>query len=82
MRRTALAVVEAILVNNGLGEESFQRNALGHLIVNAAKNGDHVIFGCCERGERGRNGLLPGHRPEGDLETVRLQPRPDRLSNS
>ena len=79
MWRSAFAFVETALARHRLGKQALERYALGNLVVNAAIDGDHVIVGVGQRGNRCRNRLLAGHRPVCELETARRKPGADRL---
>ncbi len=79
MGRTALALVDPVLAAQGFGKEALQRHTLGHLIVDAPINGQHVVFAGDQGGDGCGDGFLAGHRPVGELELAAGQPALDRV---
>ena len=58
----------AIDASEGFCEQAFEGHALGHLVVDAAVDGHHLVLAGHQRRDGGGNALLAGHRPVGELE--------------
>jgi hypothetical protein len=61
------------------GEQAVERDALGHLVVNAAIGRHHVVARAGQLGECGGNGFLPRRRPVREHKPAAREPRLNSL---